>query len=506
MVLSKNMRTDTDKRLDDYLLDTITLKAAAISGGTIHLEWDADGHLLKNAYTFPFVFADNPAFAQERTRDTFAAIFGAISSLRFAAMLPNKIDLTLVENDLPKALIDFLSYCTRIEGSEFSWQLGFRQWSPELIVDPKEEDLPILTVPEESKNVLVSMSGGKDGLLCLKLLEKSGIDYHMWQYLDHLYQTVEAKDDRAASALFKTLPATHKHLVYFNEDSYLFEMTRRRDSGIESYYKQLHPEATVAFCQNAGEPTLGMIIGAGLQAGYQLPLAVWGDEKSADSPNFIDPATGIGVMHSGTKTLDYAVNIQRCWGTIFKNLQWVSLLHPFYDTAIFKLLKPVVGDSVYQTHSCNRGDPWCLECPKCLYVFSGLTAYLDRPDVIRQFGGNDLFQKKNKTEMWKELLAIVKDGETPRRPLECVGEQKELQLYFWEIKKRYPEITSAPPFRLFQSEILDHLGSESRQEEYFEELKAKYGKIYRNEHVIPAWVAEPVFDYITGLNILCDDI
>ena len=78
MVLSKNMRTDTDKRLDDYLLDTITLKAAAISGGTIHLEWDADGHLLKNAYTFPFVFADNPAVAQERTRDTFAAIFGAI--------------------------------------------------------------------------------------------------------------------------------------------------------------------------------------------------------------------------------------------------------------------------------------------------------------------------------------------------------------------------------------------------------------------------------------------
>lgn len=499
------MPTISDNRLAEYLLDTIRLKAATICSDTIYVEWDADGQQLNNAYTFPFVFADNPAFTRERTRKSFAAIFGAISSLRFAAMLPKKVDLTLLENNIPKALIDFLAYCTRIEGSEFSWQLGFKQWSPELIVDPKEDSLPVFTIPEESKKVLVSMSGGKDGLLCLKLLQNAGINYHMWQYLDHLYQTVEEKDNRAASTLFKTLPAKHKHVVYFNEDSYLFEMTRRRDSNIESYYEQLHPGATVAFCQNAGEPTLGMIIGAGLQAAYDLPLAVWGDEKSAESPNFVDPDTGIGVMHSGTKTLDYAVNIQRCWGKIFKNLQWVSLLHPFYDTAIFQLLKPVVGDSVHQTHSCNRGNPWCLECPKCLYVFSGLTANLDRQDVIKQFGGEDLFQKTNKIAMWKELLAIVGNGEIPRRPLECVGEQKEVQLYFWDIKKRYPELQSAPPFRLFQAEILDALGSELKQEEYFEELRCKYGKIYRKDHVIPIWIAEPVFSYITDLNILYDN-
>ena len=499
------MQTKPDNRLREYLLDTITLKAATLSSDTIYLEWDADGHQLKNAYTFPFVFADNPAFAQEGTRNSFAAIFGAINSLRFAAMLPKKVDLTLIQNNIPKALIDFLAYCTRIEGSEFSWQLGFKEWSPELIVDPKGGNLPIFTIPEENRKVLVSMSGGKDGLLCLKLLENSGINFHMWQYLDHLYQTVETKDDRIASTLFKTLPVDDKHLVYFNEDSYLFEMTRRRDSDIEAYFKKLRPEATVAFCQNAGEPTLGMMIGAGLQAAYKLPLAVWGDEKSADSPNFVDPVTGIGVIHSGTKTLDYAANIQRCWGKIFKNLQWASLLHPFYDTAIFQLLKPVVGDLVYQTHSCNRGNPWCLECPKCLYVFSGLTANLDRHDVISQFGGVDLFQKKNKTAMWKELLAIVRDGEIPRRALECVGEQKEVQLYFWEIKQRYPEIINAPPFRLFQSEILDPLGSESQQKEYFKDLKGKYGKIYRNDHVIPTWLADPVFSYITDLNILADD-
>ena len=420
-------------------------------------------------------------------------------------MLPKKVDLTFVQDNIPPALIDFLAYCTRIEGSEFSWQLGFKQWSPELIVDPKEDDLPIFIIPEESKTVLVAMSGGKDGLLCLKLLENSGINHHMWQYLDHLYQTIETKQNPAASPLFKSLPAKHKHLVYFDEDSYLFEMTRRRDSNVESYYEELHPGASVAFCQNAGEPTLGMIIGAGLQAAYHLPLAVWGDEKSAESPNFIDPVTGIDVMHSGTKTLDYAVNIQRCWGKILKNLQWVSLLHPFYDTAIFQLLKPVIGDSVHQTHSCNRGSPWCLECPKCLYVFSGLTANFDRHDVIKQFGGIDLFQKKGKIAIWKELLAIVEDGEIPRRALECVGQQQEVQLYFWNIKTRNPELLSAPPFRLFQAEILDPLGSELRQEEYFQELRDKYGKIYRNDQVIPAWVAEPVFNYIIGLDVLCEN-
>lgn len=107
--------------------------------------------------------------------------------------------------------------------------------------------------------------------------------------------------------------------------------------------------------------------------------------------------------------------------------------------------------------------------------------------------------------MWKELLGIVKNGDTPRRPLECVGQQKEVQLYFWNIKKRYPELLSAPPFRLFQAGILDQLGSELQQEEYFRELKRKYGKIYRKDHVLPLWVAEPVFNYINDLNILYDN-
>ena len=499
------MPTDFDRRLKEYLLDTIRLDVATISKDTIHLEWDADGRRLKNTYRFPFVFGDKPAFAEERARDSFAAVFGAISSLRFTAMLPKKVDLTAVEDHLPEALIDFLSYSARIEGSEYSWQIGFNQWAPEIVAVPKEDDLPILTVPEDSKQVLGAMGGGKDGLLCLKLLENSGIDFHMWQYLEHLYQTVEAKEDPSASPLFDSVPAEHKHLVYFNEDSYLFEMTRRRDSGIESYYEELHPGATVSFAQNAGEPTLGMIIGAGLQAAYELPVAVWGDEKSAESPNFIDPVSGTGIMHSGTKTLDYAANIQRCWGKIFKNLQWVSLLHPYYDTAIFRLLKPVIGESVHQTHSCNRGSPWCLECPKCFYVFAGLTANFDRHDVIKQFGGADLFQRKNKDAIWKELLAIVEDGETPRRAMECVGQQQEVQLYFWNIKKRYPELLSAPPFWLFQTEILDPLGSELQQEEYFKGLDLKYGEMYREDHVIPAWVAEPVFDYITGLDVLSDN-
>ena len=502
-----DMKTNLDKRLNNYLLDTITLKVAKIYGQTIHLEWDADGQRIKNLYTFPFVFADNPAFSEEHTRNSFLGFFGAMNSLRFAAMLPKKVDLTIVEDNIPKALIEFLEYCTRTEGSEYAWQLGFKPWSPELIVNPKGDNLPIFTIPEESKKVLVSIGGGKDGLLCTKLLEESGIDYHIWQYLEHLYQRIEEKDNPAPSTLFTTLKVKHKHLIYFNEDSYLFEMTRRRDSNIESFYDELHPEAIVEFCQNAGEPPLGMTIAAGLQAAYNIPLVVFGDEKSAESPNFFDPVTGVDVMHSGTKTLDYAANIQRCWGKIFKNLHWGSLLHPFYDTAIFKLLKPVAGDLIHRTYSCNRGNPnpWCLECPKCLYVFSGLTAYLDRFEVIKQFGGVDLFQKENKTVMWKELLGIVENGGIPRKALECVGQHKEVQLYLWNIKNRNPELLESPPFRLFQKEILEPLGNGLGQEEYFNGLMSNYEKIYRTDHVLPTWAAEPLFNYVSGLNILIDN-
>jgi len=77
--------------------------------------------------------------------------------------------------------------------------------------------------------------------------------------------------------------------------------------------------------------------------------------------------------------------------------------------------------------SCNKNfkinnpsiSKWCGECPKCLFVFISLAAFLPKEEVLDIFG-KDLFEDKNLIPLLEELIGVRNF-----KPFECVGTPEE---------------------------------------------------------------------------------
>jgi hypothetical protein len=75
--------------------------------------------------------------------------------------------------------------------------------------------------------------------------------------------------------------------------------------------------------------------------------------------------------------------------------------------------------------SCNLGSKgstweWCCSCPKCLFVYIMLSAFLSKQDMVEMFG-MDLLDNK---ELEKDFIDLIGMGET--KPFECVGSINEV--------------------------------------------------------------------------------
>ena len=76
--------------------------------------------------------------------------------------------------------------------------------------------------------------------------------------------------------------------------------------------------------------------------------------------------------------------------------------------------------------SCNVGSKtepwmWCLDCPKCLFVYTILSPFLYKEKLVNIFG-EDLFEKESLLKTFVELCGY---GET--KPFECVGTYSEIR-------------------------------------------------------------------------------
>jgi len=76
--------------------------------------------------------------------------------------------------------------------------------------------------------------------------------------------------------------------------------------------------------------------------------------------------------------------------------------------------------------SCNVGSKsipwvWCTNCPKCLFVYIILSAFLSKEDMINIFG-NDMYENKDLLDTFIELC-----GYSETKPFECVGTYSEVR-------------------------------------------------------------------------------
>lgn len=277
--------------------------------------------------------------------------------------------------------------------------------------DVADDALPLKPTPGRA-DVLCFCGGGKDSLVMMKLLERAGLAYDTLSYASSIYGPADRQHRLIGALLEHAQP----------------EVKRRQwviDDFLDAPLLALHPEWDIQTLTAAETPS--SIFGAlpyAVQEGYRY--LTLGHERSADTGQLIWEKTGEDVNHQwGKSTEAEALLDEYVKSQLVEGLTVFSLLKPIHDVVIFNLLRRDL-DAIPDTHSCNIDKPWCLRCPKCLYVWLGYHAWLPRSVCEQTFGGENLFEVPENQQIFRELI-----GQADQLPFECIGQADESRLAMW---------------------------------------------------------------------------
>ena len=146
------------------------------------------------------------------------------------------------------------------------------------------------------------------------------------------------------------------------------------------------------------------------------------NEDSANQSNVL----GEKINHQYSKTFEFESDF-RDFARKYMNtdIEYFSMLRPITELQIAMLFSKLKQyHSVFK--SCNVGSKlepwkWCCNCPKCLFVYTILSPFLYKEDLVNIFG-EDLFEKESLKDTFVELCGF---GEV--KPFECVGTYEEVQ-------------------------------------------------------------------------------
>ena len=153
------------------------------------------------------------------------------------------------------------------------------------------------------------------------------------------------------------------------------------------------------------------------------------NEASANEANI----EGSKINHQYSKSYeferDFAFYTEK---NILSDIRYFSILRPFNELQIAKEFCRT-DKYLHQFRSCNAGSKkniWCCACPKCLFVFGILSAFLPIESVTEIFGENML----DKKEMENDFDGLT--GLSPVKPFECVGTVSEIKFALAAAVKR----------------------------------------------------------------------
>lgn len=171
---------------------------------------------------------------------------------------------------------------------------------------------------------------------------------------------------------------------------------------------------------------------------YGYSYVVVGNEHSSNFGNL--KYLGEEINHQWSKSLEFELLFQNYTKTFLSDsITYFSLLRSFFEIRIAKMF------SKYNKYfslfsSCNRSFKvhklrpeklWCGECPKCLFVFTILSAFLKKKELIKIFGKN-LYDDNNLVPMFKDILGFGKI-----KPFDCVGTFEEAQVALFLSKNNF---------------------------------------------------------------------
>lgn len=238
---------------------------------------------------------------------------------------------------------------------------------------------------------LICVGGGKDSCVTMALLRGRGA---------RLFCV------NGSAAIFRTAEAAG----YTRSD---FDVFRRRlDCRIV--------ELNAAGYLNGHTPFSSVLAFSALVDAYvrNLRYIVLSNESSANDVY----VKGTEVNHQYSKSFAFENDFRRYVRRFLPcGIEYFSLLRPLNEWNIVKrfVREPAFLDAF---RSCNLGakdDCWCCACPKCLFTYILLSAFLDRDRVCRIFGKNLL----DDPAMLPYLDGLV--CEDFDKPFECIGTRQE---------------------------------------------------------------------------------
>ena len=326
-----------------------------------------------------------------------------------------------------------------------------------------ENEYTAIPLKEGEISILALSSGGKDSLVCQKLLDRAQLRYDTLSYSSSIYGT-SAKQHALSKAVIGASDAVHQRKMWIFDDF------------LDAPVLQMHPELTVETLTAAETPSsVFATLPYALKHGYKY-IAL-GHERSADTGQVFWEKTGESVNHQWGKSYEAEDLINTYIRThLLDNFHYFSLLKPIHDVVIFNLLRQD-ADLVPLTNSCNISKPWCEKCPKCAYVGLGFMAYLPK-EIVQQTFKTNLLDQPDNLYYYRQMLGLE-----DQLPFECLGQTNEVKLAFALCLQLGYE---GKAMDLFKEEVLPQLD--------LAPILDYYLKIY-DDHKIPP----PIFQKIESI-------
>jgi len=261
----------------------------------------------------------------------------------------------------------------------------------------------------KSETCLVGIGGGKDSIVVAELLKEYGYNFSTF-----FVQT--DKKSPLVENIFKIIGVKN------------LKIQRRLDWQTRQEHQY-----------NGHIPISAIYAFLGLAAAifYRHTYVVVGNEYSSNFGN--TTYKGMKINHQWSKSFEFETLFREyVKNSISPDVLYFSLLRSFYEIRIVKIFSNYKKYFPYFS-SCNgnfkfsrnQKTLWCGQCPKCVFVFTLLSAYLGKKDLLKIFGKN-LYQDKNLLPMFKNILGFGK-----MKPFDCVGTFAEAQTALHLAKKHF---------------------------------------------------------------------
>lgn len=282
----------------------------------------------------------------------------------------------------------------------------------------KENNFSESLKPESAKisgYSLIPVGGGKDSAVAIELVKKVTPKILFFTINDQ-----KARTDTVKAAgyhekdIVKTKRTIDKNLLELNKRGFL----------------------------NGHTPFSGIVAFLSFYCAYILGCEniILSNESSANDSNI----EGENINHQYSKSFEFENDFLNFSENIVNNIKYFSILRPFSEIQIAKYFCRF-DKYLYTFRSCNKGskeNKWCLNCPKCLFVFGVLSPFLPYEKLVSVFGGDML----NDPEMEKDFDGLT--GLAPVKPFECVGTAREFNYALSLTLKKLIENHEKIPFLL----------------------------------------------------------